>query len=1008
MTTADTHLLDLPLDRLLVRLRFTRAARFRFQHGVALDGMLRKAGALAGIIASQERQSGPNAHSFPHEVIPFASESGRIRFEAGDSYQFLLTLTGQAMAIADRLPLGIQQVGRTAPDRAMALPTFGGNFEVERADRLRPAQWERDVHALSGLPGVTLRFLSPLRLELPEERGDPSSNRAAAASLRHVVPRTTPLVPQARPRPGQPAPPAVPPAFFDNEHFPAAFFLRRLWQRLFFLRHGRYPRSELAEMPRLPEGIGAAAPRLLWVDIPKTGAPGAGKKETTGGVVGAITFFGLSDEWLALLALGQYTHAGKSTRYGLGRYVLEGTPLARDPSLVPSRSLLARAASRGPLSAALDHVLADARDLSERERDLWTDERAQHLLRLEEELSTGRYLPPPLHGFLQAKADGGVRPLVVPPLEDRVAQRAAASVLGDSVEAILEECSYAYRKGFSRMGAARAITRAYDQGYRHVLDADIASFFDAVDWDLLASKLDALFPFDPLIELVKRWMHSDVVFEGRRLVRTRGLPQGSPLAPLLANLFLDEFDEILLGRDYRLVRYADDFVVLCRNVDEALAARELARAALARLGLTFNEQKTAIRSIDDGFTYLGYLFCRSLVVEAEGAEPPRRELTLEEIPRFSWLAQVPFERVAAVVRPEPMPAKRAETRPLAPLAASAVPDARALYLLTAGMRIELRDDRVVVFGDSRAEAPEKRIEVPIALISHVVCSRAARMTVPLLLELSDKGKPVFFTHRDGSIAASMMPQAPDWTLWQKQAVLAADGEACAAIAREIVMAKLHNMATLAVRLDFANRESASEGMRALEREAANKSEAASLRGLEGKGAALYFGALRDSLDESWGFTTRRRTPPPDPVNAMLSLAYTVLYHHASTACMAAGLNPRIGVFHQGRGTHDALASDLVEELRHLADAFVISLIRHREITPADFVMNSAGRWPCLMSDLARRMFLNRFEERLLETTTPEGAPAPLTWRAAIDRQAWQMKVVTADRTARYAALRLHA
>lgn len=975
MTSAETQphtsspsLLDLPLERILIRLRFTRPARFRFQHGVALDGMLRKAGSLAGLLVPGD------SHAFPHEVIPFASESGRIRFEAGESYQFLLTFVGESIGIADAVPNGIAQVGRMQPDRSSALPTFGGNFEVERVDRLRPAQWERDVHALSGLPGVTLRFLSPLRLELPEDpagKGD---------------------------------------RFFDGNAFPAAFFLRRLWQRLFFLTHARYPRSEMAEMPRLPDGIGAAAARLLWLDIPKKGAPGVDKKETTGGVVGAITFFGLPEEWLLPLAIGQYVHVGKSTRYGLGRYVIDGTPLARDPSLAPSRTLLARAASRGPLSEALSHVLEDARDLSERERAAWTDDGDQHLVRLEEDLSTGRYLPPPLFGFLQAKDDRGVRPLVVPPLEDRVAQRAAASILGESVDAILEECSYAYRKGFSRAGAARAITRAYDEGYRHVLDADIASFFDAVDWDLLAAKLDALFPFDPLIELVKRWVQSDVVFEGRRIVRTRGLPQGSPLAPLLANLFLDEFDETLLGRDFRLVRYADDFVVLCRDVDEALAAREEARAALARLGLTFNDNKTAIRSIDDGFTYLGYLFCRSIVVDEQSATvPERRELTVEEIPRFSWLAQVPFERVAAVVRPEEMPAKRhAESLPLAPLATSAVPDARALYLLTAGMRIELHNDRVVVIGDRRSEAPESRTEVPIALISHVVCNRAARMTVPLLLELSEQGKPVFFTHRDGSVAASMMPQPPDWTIWQKQAELAADDEACVAISREIVMAKLHNMATLAIRLHFADREKAAASIRALEREAANKSEAASLRGLEGKGAAIYFGALRDTLDGEWGFTARRRTPPPDPVNAMLSFAYTVLYHHASTAAIAAGLNPRLGIFHRGRGTHDALASDLVEELRHLADAFVVSLIRHRHITPEDFLLTPGGRWPCVMSDAARRLFLNRFEERLLETTTPEGASAPMSWRAAIDRQAWQMRVIATQRQARYVALRLHA
>ncbi|MHB0968618.1 MAG: CRISPR-associated endonuclease Cas1 [Thermoanaerobaculia bacterium] len=966
MTIADaqqtlaTSPLDLRFERYLVRLRFTRPARFHFQHGVALDGMLRRAGSLAGVLSTGD------GHWFPHEVIPFASDSGRIRFDPGDSYQFLLTFVGDAIGIADAVPKGIEEVGRTRPDRSIALPTFGGNFEVERVDHLRPAAWDHDVETLAGRPGVTLRFLSPLRLELPED--------AAGDGDR----------------------------FFDRDAFPAAFFLRRLWQRLFFLGNARYPRRELADLPRLPDGIGAAAPRLLWLDIPKKGAPGAAKTETTGGVVGSVTLFGVPDEWLPYIVLGQYVHIGKSTRYGLGRYVVDGTSLAHDPSLAPSQTLLGRAASRGPLSEALAHVLDDAGDLSDAERMAWESDRDGNLDRLAKQLSTGRYAPPLLHGFLQAKEDGGVRPLVVPPLEDRIAQRAAATILGESIDAILEECSYAYRKGFSRAGAARAITRAYDEGFRHVLDADIASFFDAVDWGLLGAKLDALFPFDPLVELVKRWVQSDVVFEGRRIVRTRGLPQGSPLAPLLANLFLDEFDEILLGRDFRLVRYADDFVVLCRNVDEALAARDEARAALARLGLTFNERKTAVRSIDDGFTYLGYLFCRSVVIEDEHSEPVEtRELTVEEIPRFSWLAQVPFERVVATVRPDAAPAKkRAESRPLAPLAASLVPDARALYLLTPGIRVELHDDRVVVSGETTTE-------VPVALVSHVVCNRSARVTVPLLLELSEQGKPVFFCHRDGSVAASIMPQPPEWTIWQKQAELASDDEACVAVAREIVTAKLHNMATLSMRLRFTRREETADAIRAMEREAANKSELASLRGLEGRGAAIYFGSLRDTLGEEWGFAARRRTPPPDPVNAMLSFGYTILYHHASTSLTAAGLNPRIGIYHRGRGSHDALASDLVEELRHLADAFVISLIRHRQIAPEHFLLTPGGRWPCVMADTARRMFVNGFEERLLEETTPEGAGA-MSWRAAIDRQAWQFRAIAGDRRARYIPLRLHA
>ena len=124
---------------------------------------------------------------------------------------------------------------------------------------------------------------------------------------------------------------------------------------------------------------------------------------------------------------------------------------------------------------------------------------------------------------------------------------------------------YAYRRGFSRQGAARAIEQAYAEGYRYVLDADIRAFFDRVDWTILFAKLEALYPDEPLVELLRAWIEAPVLFDGRHIERHCGLPQGSPVSPLLANLYLDTFDEELLDQDFRLVRFADDFVVLAKD-----------------------------------------------------------------------------------------------------------------------------------------------------------------------------------------------------------------------------------------------------------------------------------------------------------------------------------------------------------------------------------------------------------------------------------------------------------
>lgn len=121
-------------------------------------------------------------------------------------------------------------------------------------------------------------------------------------------------------------------------------------------------------------------------------------------------------------------------------------------------------------------------------------------------IADGSYTPASLLGILIPKATGKVRALAVPTLTDRMVQRAALEVVGTAIETLLEDCSYGYRKGFSRAGAARAIAQAYADGFRFVLDADIDSFFDAVDWTRLFAKLDALYPFEPLVGLLRTWV----------------------------------------------------------------------------------------------------------------------------------------------------------------------------------------------------------------------------------------------------------------------------------------------------------------------------------------------------------------------------------------------------------------------------------------------------------------------------------------------------------------------
>ena len=243
----------------------------------------------------------------------------------------------------------------------------------------------------------------------------------------------------------------------------------------------------------------------------------------------------------------------------------------------------------------------------------WSIEK--HLATLGRQLLSGTYEPQPLLKLVMLKPTGKLRTLLIPTVMDRVAQTAAAIVLTPLVESELGANTFAYRKGLSRMTAAREIERLRNLGYHWVVDADISSFFDTVDHELLFQRFRELCDDDELLTLISRWLTA-LIFDGNnpKVKNTIGLPQGCPISPMLANLYLDKFDERIEKEGFKLVRFADDFLILCKSKPKAEAARQLSESALAELKLQLNNEKTRITTFSEGFKYLGYLFIRSLVL----------------------------------------------------------------------------------------------------------------------------------------------------------------------------------------------------------------------------------------------------------------------------------------------------------------------------------------------------------------------------------------------------------
>lgn len=225
---------------------------------------------------------------------------------------------------------------------------------------------------------------------------------------------------------------------------------------------------------------------------------------------------------------------------------------------------------------------------------------------LEGEMAREEYRPHPLRVAEVRKKNGGVRLLLIPGVADRVAQSAASGWLAARWNPGFDEASFAYRKGTGVHDALRALMALRDRGMNWVLDADIRSFFDSISHSQLLSKLgEWLGTASPMYRWLERWVRAPI-WDGRAVsMLTRGVPQGSPLSPILANYYLDGFDRKLRAAGVEFVRYADDFLVTARTPFELAEQRRVVEDGLRELELELSDEKTRVTTFEKVFRFLG-------------------------------------------------------------------------------------------------------------------------------------------------------------------------------------------------------------------------------------------------------------------------------------------------------------------------------------------------------------------------------------------------------------------
>ncbi len=558
--------------------------------------------------------------------------------------------------------------------------------------------------------------------------------------------------------------------------------------------------------------------------------------------------------------------------------------------------------------------------------------------KLRSDVEQCRYRPSPLTEVLLPKDDGTNRTLHVPVAADRVVERAMAQKLTPLIDPYLAPTSFAYRPGRGVADAVRRLVELREEGFAAVVRTDIRDCFPTIRRTRLIRILHGLDIDDDVIDLVEVLIARPVRRGTSRRSHRVGIPQGSPLSPLLSNIYLDLVDRRLARDGHPHVRFADDFAVAALDIDDAHRALAATETAVSSVEQRLGSDKTEITTFEDGFAFLGEDF---------NARYPPHE----------------------------------------PNALRAEPPRRTVYVGRQGARVRIGAGRLLVEKNQ-----EELLNAPIGHVGRLVLAGSVGLSAGARSwALTNRVPAVFLSRRGAFLGTLANARLPDPGLRRQQYRMTDDPSSTIRLARRFVLGKISNQRALLMRY---TRVDISTDLRTIIEEldyfrgSLDGAEThAELMGMEGIASRRYFEGLSLVLGPESPFRGRMRRPPGDVVNSALSYGYAVLCGEAVTACAHAGLEPAVGVLHSDHALRPSLALDLMEEFRPVVVDTVVAELFRRSALTSDHGRTDPDRGGVLLTERGRRLLLKRLEDRLLTYARHPGTGTRSSYRRAMTLQA---------------------